>query len=48
MKSNGGKNEVLITSEIIPFFDDLDEEPQKGKLSDSDGDFVFVRPVEAR
>jgi len=42
LRTGGGEDNVLITSEIIPFIDKLTPEPQKGRLSNSDGDFVFV------
>ena len=44
LRTDGGDDKVLITGEIVPFIDKLDIEPQKGKLSGSDGDFVFVMP----
>ncbi len=44
LRTDGGSDRVLITGEIVPFIDKLDVEPQKGRLSGSDGDFVFVLP----
>lgn len=44
LKTSGGGNEVLITAEIVPHIDELPIEPQVGKISGSDGDFVFVKP----
>jgi hypothetical protein len=44
LRTSGGNFGVLITPEIVPFIDKLQNEPQIGKLSGSNGDFVFVRP----
>lgn len=48
LRTDGGKNEILITAEIIPHIDELKPEPQVGKLSRSTGDFVFVKLDQAK
>lgn len=44
LRTDGGDWEVLITAHIVPFIDKLPIEPQVGKISGSNGDFVFVKP----
>lgn len=44
LRTDGGELGVLVTAQIVPFIDKLAREPQIGKLSGSDGDFVFVKP----
>lgn len=47
LRTDGGDLGVLITAQIVPFIDKLPIEPQVGKLSRSNGDFVFVKPDKA-
>lgn len=42
LQTKGSDDKVLITPEFVPFIDKLDPMPQRGRLSGSDGDFVFV------
>ncbi len=45
LRTSGGEDGVLITPEIVPYIDKLTPEPQKGRLSNSDGDFVFIYSI---
>jgi hypothetical protein len=42
LQTKGNDGKVLISTEFIPFIDKLKPQSQRGKLSGSDADFVFI------
>lgn len=48
LRTGGGEDRVLSSWTIVPYIDKLTPEPQTGKLSGSDGAFVFVSAPKER